>query len=120
LARAVWKTRSSAERIALDAQPVVGKPVTGDRKRRFHPMKKVSAASKTTGRSKAERQRAIQATVECLDAMQPRTPKVAKLVALLRSWLTDESGNDEQTWPKLKKALDKERDRVGARRLFDG
>jgi hypothetical protein len=89
-------------------------------------MKKASSASATSRRgsksspSKAERQRAIQATLESLDAIDPRTPKVARLVVLLRSWLTDESGYDEQTWPKLKKALDKERDRVGARRLFDG
>ena len=41
-------------------------------------------------------------------------------VALLDEWLKDESGYDEETWPALKKALDEERDRVGARRLFDG
>jgi hypothetical protein len=83
-------------------------------------MKKVSAESKTASRSRGERERAIKATLEDLDAIKPGTPRAASLVALLRSWLTDESGYDEQTWPKLKKALDKERDRVGARRLFDG
>jgi hypothetical protein len=41
------------------------------------------------------------------------------LINLLRSWLADESGYDEETWPKLKKALDQQRRRVGARGLFD-
>jgi hypothetical protein len=41
------------------------------------------------------------------------------VISLLRSWLADESGYDERTWPKLKKALDHERRRVGVRRLFD-
>ena len=29
---------------------------------------------------------------------------------LLKSWLNDESGYDEETWPNLKEALDRERD----------
>jgi hypothetical protein len=41
------------------------------------------------------------------------------VIRLLDSWLADESGYDEETWPELKKALDEERRRVGARRLFD-
>jgi hypothetical protein len=63
---------------------------------------------------------AIAAALNDLAGLVPETPKAARLIALLRSWLTDESGYDEQTWPKLKKALDAERDRVGARRLVDG
>ena len=47
------------------------------------------------------------------------TIKAAKAIALFKSWLEDESGYDEETWPKLKKALNQERDRVGARRLFN-
>jgi hypothetical protein len=39
-------------------------------------------------------------------------------IALLDEWLADESGYDEQTWPDLKAAID--RDRTSARRLFDG
>jgi hypothetical protein len=39
---------------------------------------------------------------------------------LLKSWLADDSGYDEKTWPRLKKALDRERQRVRARELFDG
>ena len=54
------------------------------------------------------------------------TPKVAGelllslgvFIASFKSWLGNESGYDEETWPKLKKALNQERDRVGARRLF--
>jgi hypothetical protein len=41
----------------------------------------------------------------------------AKLIALLDSWLKDESGYDERTWPILKKALERNR-HLGERRLF--
>jgi hypothetical protein len=69
--------------------------------------------------SKAERKAAITQALEKLDSLVPETPKVARLIGLLRSWLSDVSGYDERTWPKLMKALDEERDRVGARKLFD-
>lgn len=36
---------------------------------------------------------------------------------LLYEWLADDSGYDEETWPKLKAAL--EQDRLSARSLFD-
>jgi len=36
---------------------------------------------------------------------------------LLEEWLQDESGYDEETWPELKEAL--ERDRLSERKLFD-
>jgi hypothetical protein len=39
-------------------------------------------------------------------------------IVLLNSWLEDESGYDEQTWPDLKSDLDKHR--LSARKLFDG
>jgi hypothetical protein len=45
-----------------------------------------------------------------------RTDRQA-VIALLEEWLRDESGYDEETWPELKKALD--RDRLSARKLFD-
>jgi hypothetical protein len=51
--------------------------------------------------------------------MQPGTPKAAKVLSLLKSWLKDDSGYDERTWPKLKQSLDDQRVRVGAARLFD-
>jgi hypothetical protein len=87
-------------------------------------MKKTTSSAKTrTGgsrsRAKADQRAAIEATLERLDLLEPATPQAVKLLALLRSWLSDESGYDEQTWPKLKKALDEERNRIEARRLFD-
>jgi hypothetical protein len=57
--------------------------------------------------------------LERLDDLKPESAQAAGVIGLLRSWLADESGYDEETWPKLKKALDHERRRVGARRLFD-
>jgi hypothetical protein len=38
---------------------------------------------------------------------------------LLRTWLADDSGYDEETWPVLKRALEEDR-APGQRRLFDG
>lgn len=35
---------------------------------------------------------------------------------LLDEWMADESGYDEEAWPELKEALD--RDRLGYRKLF--
>jgi hypothetical protein len=48
----------------------------------------------------------------------PICPQSPSAIALLDKWLDDESGYDEETWPELKAALD--RDRPSARRLFDG
>jgi hypothetical protein len=41
-----------------------------------------------------------------------------KAIAMLDEWMHDESGYDEAAWPELKEALNRERDLVGARRLF--
>jgi hypothetical protein len=60
----------------------------------------------------------IAAAIAKLDEIKPPNAKVAGVIALFKSWLEDESGYDEETWPKLKKALNRERGRVGARRLF--
>ena len=38
-------------------------------------------------------------------------------IKLLDEWMADESGYDEETWPELKEALD--RDRLGYRKLFE-
>jgi hypothetical protein len=38
-------------------------------------------------------------------------------IRLLDEWMADESGYDEETWPELKEALD--RDRLSSRRFFD-
>ena len=51
--------------------------------------------------------------IEPLDA-----ERIEKAIQLLDEWMADESGYDEQTWPELKKALDRERDHISARRLF--
>lgn len=88
-------------------------------------MKKASVPSKKANRkqpSAAGRPRkrpAIASALDKLGDIEPDSPKATALIAMLRSWLDDESGYDEQTWPKLTKALDAERKRVGARRLFD-
>jgi len=39
-----------------------------------------------------------------------------RVIQLLNSWLADESGYDEATWPKVKKAL--EENRLSRRRRF--
>ena len=41
----------------------------------------------------------------------------ARVMALMEEWMTDESGYDEEVWPELKAALD--RDRLSDRKLFD-
>jgi hypothetical protein len=77
--------------------------------------------SRPRGRSRSVRKQGtdIATTLERLDKLRPESARAAGLIGLLRSWLADESGYDEETWPKLKKALDQERRRVGARSLFD-
>ncbi len=52
-------------------------------------------------------------------AQNGRARKVHPAVALIDEWLKDESGYDEETWPILKKAIEEDRARIGARRLFD-
>jgi hypothetical protein len=62
----------------------------------------------------------ISAALAAVDKMEAASPEAAAVAGLLKSWLTDESGYDEETWPKLKEALDRERRRIGARDLFRG
>ncbi|HAO19015.1 MAG TPA: hypothetical protein DCQ37_00025 [Desulfobacteraceae bacterium] len=45
--------------------------------------------------------------------------RIEKRIRLLDEWMADESGYDEETWPEIKTALNRERDNVSARRLFD-
>ena len=40
------------------------------------------------------------------------------VIALLDEWMADESGYDEEMWPQIQAAL--ERDRLSSRRLFNG
>jgi excisionase family DNA binding protein len=42
--------------------------------------------------------------------------RAQKLKRLLREWMADESGHDEECWPKLKAVL--EQDRLSSRKLF--
>jgi hypothetical protein len=51
--------------------------------------------------------------------LAPHTPEqIAQLMQLLDEWSADESGDEESTWDELIKAIDREHDAVGARRLF--
>lgn len=80
---------------------------------------KLGAKSKSALHTRARRKQIAGAIAE-IKGLKPVSTKAAKVVALMRSWLEDESGYDEKTWPALKKSLDDERWRVGARRLVCG
>ena len=53
-----------------------------------------------------------------LRKVEERRRRNEAMIQLLDEWMADESGYDEETWPLLKEALDRERERIGARRLF--
>jgi hypothetical protein len=82
-------------------------------------MKKSTASSRKGGRRPAlsrsglKQQAGVAAVRNRLDELRLESPKAAGLIDLHRSWLADESGYDEETWPKLKKALEQERRHVG-------
>jgi len=78
------------------------------------PSSKRARRGPARSRSTAQQQADLAARLERLDELKPESAQAAGLIGLLRSWLADESGYDEQTWPKLKKALDQERRQVGA------
>jgi len=62
----------------------------------------------------------IKPTSDRQSLLKPMTPEQReRAIALLNEWMEDESGYDEAAWPELKKALNRERDAVGARRLFN-
>jgi hypothetical protein len=48
------------------------------------------------------------------ESVEERDP----VLRCLAEWLADESGYDEEAWPELKEAL--ERDRLSYRKRFDG
>jgi hypothetical protein len=89
-------------------------------------MKKNGAITTKARRRRTNQKQALQgkskieATLAELNRLQPKSAKAAKVIGLFKSWLADESGYDEETWPRLRKALEEERQKVGARRLFDG
>jgi hypothetical protein len=76
-------------------------------KGRLTVVKRASSRPKTPrlSNSKPAKRAAIAATLESIEKIEAETAKAAEVIALLKSWLTDESGYDEKTWPKLKKAL---------------
>jgi hypothetical protein len=84
-------------------------------------MVKKTSLPRTRGEStKSSRGRKrIAAVIAELDQIKPPSPKAADTIAVLKSWLADESGYDEKVWPGLKKALERRRENVKARRLFD-
>lgn len=86
---------------------------------RREPSRRKRAKTAVKKSTKKDRAQAIGDTLAELDRLETASPQAEGLVALFRDWLTDESGYDEETWPKLKSALNRERDRIGARRLFD-
>ncbi len=83
-------------------------------------MSRKASVSETRRTVKKTNEEKITAAIAQLDQIKPSHARTAKAIALFKSWLADQSGYDEETWPKLRRALDRERERVGARRLFDG
>ena len=69
--------------------------------------------------SRAQQPAAVVAALEEIKQLTPKSAKAEQAIELLKSWLNDGTGYDEKTWPKLKTALDQQRAKVGARRLFD-
>ena len=50
------------------------------------------------------------------DTLEDRQAKSQALIRALHEWMTDDSGYDEENWPKLKKALEESHD--SDRKLF--
>jgi len=51
-----------------------------------------------------------------LDALTTQRAKNEAAIRLLEEWMADESGYDEETWPKVKKAV--EENRLSYRKRF--
>ena len=51
------------------------------------------------------------------DALATQRAKNEAAIRLLREWMADESGYDEETWPKVKKVI--EENRLSCRRRFN-
>ncbi len=71
-------------------------------------------------KSRGDKSSAIASTLNDPQEIKVETRKARRVVEMLESCLRDESGYDEKTWPKLKKSIERERKRVGARGLFKG
>lgn len=75
--------------------------------------------TKPTKHRQVAKKRSDSGAAASVNGKRSQTKLSAKsrhLIKTLQSWLEDESGYDEQTWPWLKKAL--EEDRMSARGLF--
>jgi hypothetical protein len=83
-------------------------------------MKSTQRRTRRTSKTSQTTEERVAASLTKIDQLRPATAHGAKVIALLRSWLTDETDYDETAWPPLKKALDQQRAHVGARRLFNG
>lgn len=64
--------------------------------------------------STAARSTAVPPTADAED----RRGRNDAVIRLLDEWMADESGYDEEAWPLLKEALNRERELVGAGKLF--
>jgi hypothetical protein len=85
-------------------------------------MKKAMPSRRRRPRSSGKvtgKQAAITAALDRINQIEPQTQKSSRVIALLQTWLKDLSGYDERTWPALKTALNQERARRKAQRLFD-
>jgi hypothetical protein len=71
--------------------------------------------AKNTGKMKSPKKKAKKPKPNKDGIIGGESPE--KIIALLDSWLKDESGYDERTWPLLKKALERNR-HPSERRLF--
>lgn len=67
------------------------------------------SAARSTGRKRRADERRIAEAVAALDELEATASKGKAIIAMLKSWLEDDSGYDEETWPPLKRALDERR-----------
>jgi hypothetical protein len=86
--------------------------------------KPTSVATRQRRRSRANSKppthaQQIAQAMASIDQLHAKSPQGARVLSLLKTWLGDESGYDEEAWPVLKKSLNRERARIGARRLVD-
>ena len=88
--------------------------------RRRSPLPRLQRQPKKASRKPDGGNEDIAAAVAIINQLEGSSPKAEAVLSLLKTWLNDRSGYDEVAWPQLKKGLDRERQRQGARRLFDG
>ncbi len=69
--------------------------------------------------SAAKRNNSVDALPEAeaaADLTAEQRERAARVTRLLEAWMADESGHDEETWPRLREVLDG--DRLSFRKLF--